>query len=126
MAVVRHRALDAERRNVKHAAHRAEETMIALLPTPGELGEQQAARTDAAGLRAALKRLPDLQREVVTLAFYGQLTHAEIATSLDLPSGTVKGRMRLGLQKLRADIEQAEASARRRDPCHRQTRTSQR
>ena len=93
--------------------------MIALLAAPGDLGEQQAARTDAAGLQAVLKRLPYLQREVVTLAFYGQLTHAEIATHLDLPSGTVKGRMRLGLQKLRADIEQVEASARHRDRCHR-------
>ncbi|MDP8908930.1 MAG: hypothetical protein M3N47_07390 [Chloroflexota bacterium] len=40
----------------------------------------------------------------MTLAFYGELTHSEIAAHLDLP-GTVKGRMRLGLQRLRADIE---------------------
>jgi RNA polymerase sigma-70 factor (ECF subfamily) len=124
MAVVRYRALDAERRNVKHAAHRAEETTIALLPVPGDLGEQQAARTDAAWLHSVLGRLPYLQREVIALAFYGQLTHAEIATHLELPSGTVKGRMRLGLQKLRADIEKVEASARHRDRCHRQTRAS--
>jgi RNA polymerase sigma-70 factor (ECF subfamily) len=125
MTVVRYRALDAERRNVKHAAHRAEEATIALLPAPGDVGEQQAARSDAAGLQAVLERLPDLQREVITLAFYGQLTHAEIATHLELPSGTVKGRMRLGLQKLRTDIEHAEASASHRDRCHRQARASQ-
>jgi RNA polymerase sigma-70 factor (ECF subfamily) len=124
MAVVRYRALDAERRNVKHATHRAEEAMIAFQLAPGDLGEQQAARADAAGLQAVIKRLPYLQREVITLAFYGQLTHAEIAARLELPSGTVKGRMRLGLQKLRADIEQVEASARHRDRCHRQARAS--
>jgi RNA polymerase sigma-70 factor (ECF subfamily) len=125
MAVVRYRALDAERRNVKHATHRAEEAMIAFQPVAGELGEQQAARTDAAGLQAVLKGLPYLQREVITLAFYGQLTHAEIATHLELPSGTVKGRMRLGLQKLRADIEKVEASERHRDRCHRRARAPQ-
>lgn len=101
MAVVRYRALDAERRNVKHATHRAEEAMIALQPAAGE---QQAARTDPAALQAVLKRLPYLQREVITLAFYGQLTHAEIATELQLPAGTVKGRMRLGLHRLHAGI----------------------
>jgi len=42
---------------------------------------------------------------VITLAFYGDLTHSEIAAHLDLPPGTVKGRMRLGLQRLRGDIE---------------------
>lgn len=45
------------------------------------------------------------QREVITLAYYGQLSHTEIAAALDLPTGTVKGRMRLGLQKLRTGIE---------------------
>lgn len=125
MAVVRYRALDAERRNVKHATHRAEEAMIAFQPAAGDLGEQQAARTDAGELQAVLKRLPYLQREVITLAFYGQLTHAEIATHLELPAGTVKGRMRLGLQKLRADIEKVETSARRRDRCHRRARAPQ-
>jgi hypothetical protein len=38
------------------------------------------------------------------LAFFGELGHSEIAARLDLPPGTVKGRMRLGLQRLRADI----------------------
>ena len=98
--------------------------MIALQPAAGELDEQQAAHTDTAELHAMLERLPYLQREVITLAFYGQLTHAEIARHLELPSGTVKGRMRLGLQKLRVEIEQVEASARHRNRCHRQTRAS--
>jgi RNA polymerase sigma-70 factor (ECF subfamily) len=53
-------------------------------------------------------RQPALDRpnqEVITLAFYGQLTYTEIAEQLDLPTGTVKGRMRLGMHKLRAKIE---------------------
>ena len=52
-----------------------------------------------------LAQLPDAQPEVITLAFYGQLSHAEIAEHLDLPPGTIKGRMRLGLQRLRVDIQ---------------------
>jgi RNA polymerase sigma-70 factor (ECF subfamily) len=52
-----------------------------------------------------LAQLPDAQREVIILAFYGQLSHTEIAEHLDLPPGTIKGRMRLGLQRLRADIQ---------------------
>ena len=51
-----------------------------------------------------MTRLPDEQREVIVLAYYGQLTHSEIATQLGLPPGTVKGRMRLGLEKLRAGM----------------------
>lgn len=39
------------------------------------------------------------------LAFFGQLSHSEIAGQLDLPQGTVKGRMRLGMDKLRAAVE---------------------
>ncbi|HET7418222.1 MAG TPA: sigma factor [Solirubrobacterales bacterium] len=44
---------------------------------------------------------PGTQSEVIALAFFGGLSHSEIAALLDLPSGTVKGRMRLGLEELR-------------------------
>jgi RNA polymerase sigma-70 factor, ECF subfamily len=49
----------------------------------------------------ALRRLPDRQAEVILLAFYGDLSLSEIAIRLGTPTGTVKGRMRLGLEKLR-------------------------
>ena len=58
-------------------------------------------------MRALLEDLPDSQREVIVLAYYGELTHAEIATHLELPLGTVKGRMRLGLQKLKSQVGEA-------------------
>jgi hypothetical protein len=51
---------------------------------------------------------------VVTLAFYGQLSHAEIAARHGLAPGTVKDRMRLGLARLRVKIEQAHVSDRLR------------
>ena len=49
-----------------------------------------------------LEQLPADQRQVVELAYFGGLTHAEMAEQLQLPLGTVKGRLRLGLEKLRA------------------------
>lgn len=63
------------------------ETMTALL------GEE---------VRAALAQLPCEQREVIDLAFFSGLTHQEIAERLGLPLGTVKGRIRLALHKLRS------------------------
>jgi RNA polymerase sigma-70 factor (ECF subfamily) len=63
------------------------------------------ARSEADALRVSLGRLPDAQAEVIALAYYGELSHSEIATRLSLPPGTVKGRMRLGLMKLRDQLE---------------------
>jgi RNA polymerase sigma-70 factor, ECF subfamily len=56
-------------------------------------------------LRRALEELPYEQREVLALNHFSELTHAEIADRLCLPLGTVKGRMRLGLEKLRKNSE---------------------
>jgi RNA polymerase sigma-70 factor (ECF subfamily) len=67
--------------------------------------DEVAERDDAARLRAALAALPEAQREVIALAYFGELSMTEIADRLSLPVGTVKGRMRLGLEKLRHDTE---------------------
>ena len=48
--------------------------------------------------------LPDEQSHVIELAYYGGFSHSEIATMLDTPIGTIKGRMRLGLQKMRLQL----------------------
>ena len=106
LSSVRYRAIDLARHNAKHlsrcagAEDRAEDRAA-----PDDVCERVIQRDDAAALHALLARLPDPQQEVITLAFYGQLSHTEIATHLGLPAGTVKGRMRLGLQKLQAGIE---------------------
>ncbi len=69
--------------------------------------QEAIARSEGEILRAALKQLPDAQAEVITLAFFGELSHSEIAAQLSLSEGTVKGRMRLGLHKLRIQMEPA-------------------
>ena len=56
-------------------------------------------------VREALDALPHAQRQVLELAHFSGLTHMEIAERLGLPPGTVKGRMRLAVEKLRNNIE---------------------
>jgi RNA polymerase sigma-70 factor, ECF subfamily len=55
----------------------------------------------------ALGTLPDSQREAVLLAFGGGLTAREIARVADIPLGTAKSRIRLGLEKARETLEAA-------------------
>jgi RNA polymerase sigma-70 factor (ECF subfamily) len=106
MRIVRHRAIDAVRRD--SAGHRAVlrperngEEQVAS----GSIQDDAIARDEGDALRISLQGLPEAQAEVIVLAFYGELTHSEIAVQLSLPEGTVKGRMRLGLEKLRRQTE---------------------
>ncbi len=108
LSVVRHRAIDLARRNGTAAARRASESHLNDRRAADDVCEHALSREKANHLLGLLKQLPDVQREVITLAFYGQLTHTEIAQQLGLPTGTVKGRMRLGMHKLRAIIETAD------------------
>ncbi len=105
LTVARHRAIDIAHRNAPHAAHRASDERLHTLPAPANVAELVAGRAEAHNLLGLLAQLPDAQREVIALAFYGQLTHTEIAEHLHLPAGTVKGCMRLGLQRLRFDFD---------------------
>ena len=105
LTMVRHRAIDSARRNGPHAAHRASEDLLQTARAPDHVSQQVADRGQARDLLSVIAKLPDAQRDVITLAFYRQLTHPEIAARLDLPLGTVKGRIRLGIERLRGDID---------------------
>jgi RNA polymerase sigma-70 factor (ECF subfamily) len=105
LTVARHRAIDIARRNGRDAAHQTTDDHLRAVSAPGDVPEQAVARAQARDVLRLLAQLPETQCEVITLAFYGELSHTEIAAHLNLPPGTVKGRMRLGLQRLRADLQ---------------------
>jgi RNA polymerase sigma-70 factor (ECF subfamily) len=111
LAAVRHRALDSFRHETAKAGRDVHDDVAAASLVADEQTDAQVqSEDDAQQVRGALTELPADQRKVIELAYYGGFTHTEIAGMLDLPAGTVKGRMRLGLTKLRrslADLAEA-------------------
>lgn len=102
LGITRHRAIDALRRRASQDRIRAAAEASTERPTAGETAESPALRDDEArSVRAAIVSLPESQRRTIELAFFAGLSQTEIAGALELPLGTVKGRMRLGLDKLR-------------------------
>jgi len=102
LSVVHNRAIDAFRRDAaKDRRDVADDGIAQLLPSPDETDTEVERRDEARQIRSALRELPPDQRQVIELAYFGGFTHTEIAAMLELPAGTVKGRMRLGLGKLR-------------------------
>ncbi len=85
-------------------------------PLPEELGEAPGTEPDAsqilgieqeAGrLKQALARLTPDQREIIERAYMGDLSHQEISTLTGLPLGTIKSRIRLGLERLRHELKE--------------------
>jgi RNA polymerase sigma-70 factor (ECF subfamily) len=106
LGIVHHRAIDALRRNLVHERRRAPADDLEERHEAKDLTDVEAMRRDEARtVRAALDELPDEQCHVIELAYFGGFTHSQIAEMLETPIGTVKGRMRLGLQKMRGALE---------------------
>jgi RNA polymerase sigma-70 factor, ECF subfamily len=102
LGVVHNRAIDLFRRESVRAGRDVNsEGIVERMPAPADTAGEVQSREDAAEVRTALDDLPADQRQVIELAYFGGFTHTQIATMLQLPAGTVKGRMRLGLTKLR-------------------------
>jgi RNA polymerase sigma-70 factor (ECF subfamily) len=102
LSVVHNRAIDAFRREaVKESRDVRDDRLVERTPSP-QLTQTEVERRDGAQqVRSALGELPAEQRQVIELAYFGGFTHSQIAETLGLPAGTVKGRMRLGLTKMR-------------------------
>jgi RNA polymerase sigma-70 factor (ECF subfamily) len=106
LGIVHNRAIDSLRRG--HDRRRASDERIEeRFEAPEHTDAEVARRDEAREIRAALAELPEEQSRVIELAFYGGYTHTEIAAMLDAPIGTIKGRMRLGMDKLRRSLEGA-------------------
>ncbi len=106
LGIVRNRAIDALRRSSRPVPKLDldDDSAIDAKPAP-ERTEAEAIRRETAGrLRQALGLLPREQSQVIELAYFGGFSHSEIAQMLGAPLGTIKGRMRLGLEKIRATL----------------------
>jgi RNA polymerase sigma-70 factor (ECF subfamily) len=105
LGIVHNRAIDALRRHSVHASRRAsDEGVEDCLDAPERTEVEVARRDEAREVRSALQALPEDQSRVIELAYFGGFTHSEIATMLDAPIGTIKGRMRLGLEKMHTEL----------------------
>jgi RNA polymerase sigma-70 factor (ECF subfamily) len=105
LRVVHNRAIDAFRRELVKGGRDVHDDGIAeRMPDQQRTEAEVERRDDAQRVRTALSGLPVEQRQVIELAYFGGFSHTEIADQLELPAGTVKGRMRLGLTKLRVAL----------------------
>jgi RNA polymerase sigma-70 factor (ECF subfamily) len=107
LGIVHNRAIDAMRRGRVRDFPRADDEFAAeRLEADEKTDVEVARRQEAAAVRAAIETLPTEQSRVIELAYFGGFTHTEIAEMIKTPVGTVKGRMRLGLKKLRDELGQ--------------------
>ena len=112
LSITPNMGIDELRRRRRHALRADKDDPIALLATMADRGrsvEQDVLlNTLRDQVNAAMNELPEAQREALELAYFRGLTQREIAEELGEPLGTIKTRMRLGLRKLRAHLEQQE------------------
>ena len=106
LSIVRNRAIDALRSRAGKAPKLTFDDDAVLEQRPSEeLTEDEAMRRETATeIRGALGELPGEQSKVIELAYFGGFSQSEISRMLGVPLGTVKGRMRLGLEKIRGEL----------------------
>ena len=105
LSVGHNRAIDTLRRHeARQTRDVVDETIAERLPARELTDAEAARREESRAVRGALGELPAEQRKVIELAYFGGFTHSQIAEMLGMPIGTVKGRMRLGLSKMRLSL----------------------
>lgn len=111
LGIVHNRTIDALRRGSVHDRRR--ETLDGVHErheSPDRTDVEVARREEARSVRSALDTLPEDQRRTIELAYFSGFSHSQIAELLGEPIGTVKGRMRLGLTKLRHQLAEGFAT----------------
>jgi RNA polymerase sigma-70 factor, ECF subfamily len=105
LGIVHNRAVDVLRRHAVHEKRRSAVEGIENLKEADERTDMEVVRREEArSLRSALQTLPQEQSKVIELAYFAGFTHSQIADMLGMSIGTVKGRMRLGLEKMRREL----------------------
>lgn len=105
LGAVHNKAIDSFRHQTATAGRDVNaDDALEQLAAPDRTDADAERRVEAGRVQGALARLPTDQRRVIELAYYGGFSHTQIADMLELPAGTVKGRMRLGLVKLRLSL----------------------
>jgi len=114
LMMARSRAIDCLRRRDAARSDDANDSQLVAIPDPGPSVEHVVAtREQIEHARTALNGLSPEQRQAIELAYYGGLTHSEIAQQTSTPLGTVKTRVRSALQTLRAALAQTGQAGRR-------------
>ncbi len=106
LAIARNAAIDWRRTRGKRLEREVELDAAAAVPEDSSLEGQVMANVRADRIREAVRSLPSEQRDVLALAYWGGLTQAEIAHRTGTPLGTVKSRVRLGMEKLREQLSE--------------------
>ena len=108
LSITHNRAIDQLRRSRRHDDRQVQDDALAeRMPGRDSTDAQALRRIEADDAGRALGCLPDEQRAVIELSFYSGYSHTEIADKLHVPLGTVKGRMRLALEKLQGELAEA-------------------
>jgi RNA polymerase sigma-70 factor (ECF subfamily) len=99
LALVHHRSIDMYRS--EESRRRRQDRFSSTPEAPSSIDDNVVAADQAAQVRASLDDLPPDQRLAIDLAYFGHHSYREVAQLLDQPEGTVKSRIRQGLQTLR-------------------------
>jgi len=103
LTITHHRAIDElRRRRSQPEVDGLQEQLAAVEEADADPSKSLVQVEEREAVQQALAQLPEAQRRPIELAYYGGLTQVEIAQLLREPLGTIKTRMRLGMQKLRA------------------------
>ena len=105
LSIVHNRGIDQLRSTATRRRTQDKVEVEAPTSQPSEAFSETWRNSQREQVREALRVLPSEQVQVLKLAYYSGYTHTEIAELLDLPLGTVKGRMRLGLKKIREHFD---------------------
>ncbi len=101
LSIVHNRGIDQLRTRASRRRMQEKIEASAARSEPSEAFAESWRNTRRDQVREALKVLPPEQLKILELSYFSGYTHVEIAGLLNIPLGTVKGRMRLGLQKMR-------------------------